>query len=237
MAFKRSTVRSRPSPPMKSGSTKWYSLISLIQAKWRLTGSKATVSVSTILRYIQISIGEIALVYGIIDKKSKAYYTYLADVFDAFDNEQSEFNWLITDTEIVAKSKELDILNTNTRWENINGKPVPVPAPEFNFISGEELTKIIRNDDSQWIWGVLSGFKKEISLDEILRYPLPVTESNSFWKNPPSIQHPLASVEIVPFDSSFVLFFSKSKEMAERFRTAFPECQDLSEYNVLSEVD
>lgn len=177
------------------------------------------------------------MVYGIIDKKSKAYYTYLADVFDVLDDERSEFNWLITDTEIIAKTKELDMLNTNTRWENIDGKPVPVPAPEFNFLSGEELTNIIRNDDSQWIWGVLSGFKKEISLDEILGYPLPVAESSSFWKNPPSIQHPLASVEIVPFDSSFVLFFSKSKEIADRFKTAFLKCQDLSEYNASSKVN
>ncbi len=147
------------------------------------------------------------MVYGVIDKESCRYYTYLKSVLDAIENRQVEYNWLITDTEII-------------------------PAPDYYFLSGEELTTIILEDDSQWIWGVLSGFEKSIPLDEILKYPLP--ESNGyegFWKNPPSIQHPLATMEIVPWDSSCVLLLSTNKEVVEKFKKAFPKCQDLSAYN------
>ena len=167
-----------------------------------------------------------------IDTESSRVYTYLKAVFDAIDNKQTEYNWLITDTEIVAHSDKLDALNTGVHWQHENGKPIAVPAPDYYFLSGEELTKIINEDDSQWIWGVLSGFEKSIPLDEILKYPLPESnEYEGFWKNPPSIQNALASVEIVPWDSSCVLLLSTKKEIVEKFKNAFPKCQDLREYN------
>ena len=172
------------------------------------------------------------MVYGVIDRDSCRWYTYLKAVFEAIDNKQLEYNWLITATDIVAHSDRLDALNTSVRWQYKNGKSIAVPAPDYYFLSGEELTRIITLDDSQWIWGVLSGFEKNIPLDEILRYPLPEAEGyKDFWKNPPSIQHPLASVEIVLWDSSLVLLFSKNKEIIDSFRLAFPRSQNLSEFN------
>nr|WP_316625037.1 hypothetical protein [uncultured Ruminococcus sp.] len=172
------------------------------------------------------------MVHGLIDTKSKRFYTFIKDVFDAIDNKQVDYNWLITDTEIVARSDELDALNTCVRWTFENGKPIAVPAPDYYFLSGENLTNIITEDDSQWIWGVLSGFDKSISLEDILKYPLPESkEYEGFWKNPPSVQHPLASLEIVPWDSSCVLLLSTEKEIVEKFKKSFPESQDLSVYN------
>ena len=128
------------------------------------------------------------MVYGVIDKESSRYYTYLKAVFDAIENKQAEYNWLITATEIVAHSSRLDALNTSVHWKDEDGKPIAIPAPDYYFLSGEELTKIITEDDSQWIWGVLSGFEKSIPLDEILKYPLPKADGyEGFWKNPPTI--------------------------------------------------
>ena len=174
------------------------------------------------------------MIYGVIDKDSCRGYTYLKAVFDAIDNKQIEYNWLVTNTEIIAHSDKLDALNTSWNWLYENSNPVAVTAPGYCFLSGEELTKIITDDDSQWIWGVLSGFKKCIPLDEILKYPLPkVDEYEGFWKNPPSIQHPLASVEIVPWDSCLVLVLSKNKAIVDSFRLTFSKSQDLSEYNIM----
>ena len=171
------------------------------------------------------------MVYGAIDEKSRKHYTYLKEVFDAINDRQKDYNWLITDTEIIS-SKELNELNTSVHWQYENGKTIAVPASEYYFLSGEELTKIVTQDNSQWIWGVLSGFNKSIPLEEILKYPFPKADGcPGFWKNPLSIQHPLASVEIVPFDSSLVLILSKSKELIDSFRKAFPKSQDLSEHN------
>ncbi len=172
------------------------------------------------------------MVYGVIDSASHRFHTYLKAVFDAIGNTQVEYNWLITDTEIIAHSDKLDALNTSVHWQHENGKPIAVPAPDYHFLSGEELTKIITEDDSQWIWGVLSGFEKSVSLKDILKHPLPVSKGyEGFWKNPLTIQHPLALTEIVPWDSSLILILSKNKEIVEKYKEAFPKSQDLIEYN------
>lgn len=56
----------------------------------------------------------------------------------------------------------------------------------------------MKQEDFQWIWGVLSGFEKHIELDDVLRSELPYADGYAgFWKNPVTIQHPLADVEIV----------------------------------------
>ncbi len=172
------------------------------------------------------------MVYGVIDTGSDRCYTCLKAVFDAIGNKQTEYNWLITDSEIVAHSEALDALNTGARWQYEDGKQIAVPAPDHYFLSGEALTDIVAQDDSQWIWGVLSGFDKSIPAEEILEYPLPQANGyGGFWKNPPSLQHALASIEIVPWDSTLVLLISKDKEIVDSFKTAFPECRDLGEYN------
>ena len=155
------------------------------------------------------------MVYGAINERIRKWYTSLGDVFDAIGDGQQRFNWLITDDVINTHSQALEALSTGSRWKYEDGKKVgfPAPAPEYCFLSGEELTSIVRQDDSQWIWGVLSGFEKEIPLEEILKYPLPEADGyEGFWKNPPSMQHPLATLEIVPWDSSLILFFSRRKE-------------------------
>ncbi len=172
------------------------------------------------------------MVYGVIDTESKRLYTYLKAVFDAIDNKQTAYNWLITDTDIIAHSDNLEALNTSVHWAYENGTPIAIPVPDYCFLSGEELTKIITEDDSQWIWGVISGFEKSIPLEEILKCPLPKADGyEGFWKNPPSIQNPLAAIEIVPWDSSCVLLLSTEKEIVENFKKAFPRCQELSAYN------
>ena len=172
------------------------------------------------------------MIYAVIDEKSRRYYTYLKEIFEAIDNKQTAYNWLITDSEIVARSEETAALNTKASWYGVDGKQLPFPVPDYVFLSGAELSEIVARDDAQWIWGVLSGFDPSIPLEEILRYPLPEADGyKGFWQNQPSLQHPLASIEIVPWDSSLVLFLSKSKELVDRFRTAFPGCEDLSEHN------
>ena len=156
------------------------------------------------------------MIYGAIDEKSNKCYTYLKAIFTAINDKQLDYNWLITNADIIAHSEELNAFNTS----------------EYCFLSGEKLTELVSQDDSQWIWGVLSGFDKSIPLEEILKYPFPDADGYpGFWEDPLSIQHPLATVEIVPFDSSFVLIFSKNKEIVDSFRGAFPKSQDLSEHN------
>ena len=172
------------------------------------------------------------MIFAAIDRNSCEFYTYLDRVFEALQGKQRDYNWLITDSDILAHSDSLDRLNTRPTMVQKDGKWEPVPCPAYHFLSGDDLTEMVENDRCQWIWAVLSGFEKDVPLEKILEYPLPYADGyRGFWKNPPSIQHPLASVELVPWDSSLVLLFSKKKELADLFRAAFSESEDLETYN------
>ena len=48
------------------------------------------------------------MVYGAINEKGEKYYTYLKKVFDAIDNKQKEYNWLITDCECYPNNQNKD---------------------------------------------------------------------------------------------------------------------------------
>lgn len=172
------------------------------------------------------------MIYGAIDEKSCKHYTDIYSVLSSMRGKQNDYNWLITDSEIIAWGEDLNKLNTHQCYFEIDGKLTKCSAPEYKFLSGEELIDIVEKDRGQWIWGVLSAFEKNIKLEEILKYPLPFSDGNGdLWKNPVSLQNPLASVEIVPFDSGLVLFKSREKELVNLFRKAFPLSEDLAKYN------
>lgn len=156
------------------------------------------------------------MTYGLIDRRSHNYYTYLRTVFDGIGNAQNRYNWLITDCVCYPKSKEIEKYFDQ----------------EYCWLSGEALTAILEKEDFQWIWAVLCGFPKDIPLKKILEYPLPMAqEFNGYYHNPVSVQHPLASVEIIPSDSSWMIIVSKEKELVEQYQKKFPKAEDLSLFN------
>ena len=67
---------------------------------------------------------------------------------------------------------------------------------------------------------VLSAFEKSVTKEQVLEYPLPAARDNR-------VQHPLATFEIVPIDSSYVVVFSREKEIVDRFRAYFPLSEEL----------
>lgn len=101
---------------------------------------------------------------------------------------------------------------------------------------------MVETEDFQWIWAVLSGFPRHISLAQVLEYGLPYADMYpGFWANPVSIQHPLAEVEIVSWDSSCTLVISRNHKIVSDFMDGFPLSRDLSLYNgqngILDETD
>ena len=156
------------------------------------------------------------MVYGAINKKGEKYYTDLSKLFEVIQNAQLSYNWLITACDCNIPNKvENEYLEQGFCW-----------------ISGEELTAAVLEKPIQWIWAVLSGFDKDIPLDRVLAFPFPDSEGyNGFWHNPISIQHPLATVEIVPWDSSGTLFFSTDAALVAKFRAGYPQSEDLTEFN------
>ena len=158
------------------------------------------------------------MITGAILEKGEARYTYLKKIFSMMSNFQKNYNWLISDCEASPKS-----LGHSVRISQ---------SGDYAWISGEELTGIIKKDDFQWTWAVLSGFEKCYTLQEVLNYQLPYADGNRcFWQEDISIQHPLSSIEIVAFDGSLTLFISRNDELAKKFRQAFPLSKDLKEYN------
>ncbi len=160
------------------------------------------------------------MISGAILEKGEELYTRFEKIFRAAGNFQKDYNWLITDCEAYPKRPGHYVRITQSKHGN------------YAWISGEELTDIIRRDDFQWVWGVLSGFRKDVPKEEILKYPEPYANGYSgFWKPELSIQHPLAEIELVAWDSALTLIFSREEKIVKAFRAAFPLSEDLKEYN------
>ena len=47
---------------------------------------------------------------------------------------------------------------------------------------------------------------------------------------PLTMQHPLAEIEIVPWDSSMTLLLSRRKDIVDNFRNDYPESENLGDY-------
>jgi len=152
---------------------------------------------------------------GAILEKSFEYYTFLDEIFPAFENEQLKYNWLITDLDCNYYPDDRLISDKKYIW-----------------LSGEELTDIVTQNKIQFIWGVLSAFQPSVTLEQVLLYELPFADGNKgFWHNPLSIQNPLAEIELVPWDSSLVLLISKNEALVDKFLTFFPQGEDLAAAN------
>ena len=92
-------------------------------------------------------------------------------------------------------------------------------------------------DNFQRIWAVFSGFEKMYSKDDVIEYKLPFADGyDGFWHDNFSIQHPLASVELVAWDSSCTLLISRNESIVNDFKKAFPLSEDLREYNTSTKV-
>lgn len=150
-------------------------------------------------------------------EKGQHYHTHMHKVFQVIGNEQLKYNWLITNFECYPQDEEYASLFSE----------------EYVWILGNRLTEIIQKEDFQFIWGVLSGFSKDVTLEEILKYDFPLAdEYEGFWMDDVKIQHPLADIEIVAWDSSLTLFISKDDSLFNKFRKGFPLSEDLAAQNL-----
>lgn len=155
---------------------------------------------------------------GAILAKGERWYTCMAKVFDAVNGAQRNYNWLITDYENFPLPEE---------------KCGMKQKEPYCWMTGDELSDFVSQHETyQWVWAVLSGFEKSVGLEEVLNYDLPYADGYpGFWKNPITIQHPLAEVELVAWDSACTMIISKNEKMVEDFRNAFLFSQTLEEYN------
>ncbi len=154
---------------------------------------------------------------GALINKGEAGYTYLGGLFKLIDNIQIDYNWLISDYVCYPQNMECS--------KKLSG--------EWCWMTGEELTRMIEIEDFQWIWGVLSAFPKDVTKDAALTYNLPQADGNNrIFQNPVSIQHPLAAMEIIAWDSSMTIIVSRNDSVAEKILASNPLAEDLEHYNM-----
>ena len=99
---------------------------------------------------------------------------------------------------------------------------------DYVFISNSDLLDILEKNDFQWIWGVFSAIPVNYSKEEVLKYDLPFAEDNSdiYLDNNFVIQHPLAEIEIVAFDSSCMHIVSKDKDICDCLKLVYPDARE-----------
>ena len=119
---------------------------------------------------------------GIILDTGEKGYSLFGRVFDNINVLSEKYNWLISYPECYPSNKELfEAFTENYTW-----------------LSGKRLKEILHTEDFLWIWGVLSGFPENITLEDVLKYPLPYADGyTGFWENPITLQHPLSEIELV----------------------------------------
>lgn len=145
-------------------------------------------------------------------------HLHISKAFHAIDNDQhslADYNWLVTDIDCFSN-------------DSVTGD---LFRQKYVWLSYQDLTQYFANAP-MFLWGVFSGFSKQITLEQVLTYELPLADGYSgFWVNNVRIQHPLADVEIVAWDGLYTLVISKHDDIIERFRRSFPLSEDLQAKN------
>ena len=153
---------------------------------------------------------------GLILQKDGRWYTDMNTPFEKVSELSERYNWLVTNPENCYEKESLR----------------RVFEREIQWYTGPELKTLLEQEKAQWIWGVFSGFPQNISKEEVLRYPVPwANDYEGYWKNPLTIQHPLAEVEITAWDSTLTLFISRNERLLKKFAALYPACEDLETYN------
>lgn len=150
--------------------------------------------------------------------ESKQYpCTDLKPVFAAIGQVQKSYNWLVTNIDC--------LLNDEIYQKRFHEK-------DYFWISGEALTELVHAKNPLWVWGVFSGFSKDIPLKQILQHDLPYADENpNFWIHNVTLQHPLSEIEIVAWDAMMTLFISRDDSLADSFINTFEHAYDLQEDN------
>lgn len=152
--------------------------------------------------------------FGAIDGKSLKWYTQLSDLLPALESVFLSHNWLVTD---VSCNRDNPIWDAEDR-------------DGYCWLTGKELVEFAKTDHSQFIGAVFSGFSPEITKEQVLEHPMPNWENPGYWYTPLHLQHPLANVELTPWDSTCLLLLSHDEALVRRFRSAFPKSEDLVDH-------
>lgn len=155
---------------------------------------------------------------GLILNEETKYVTYMAPIFETVGEKViRSLNWRLTYVETGGSATE----------EYIFGDCLE------EWISGDNLwNEIMKYPNIQWWWGLLQGFSQEYSFEHSKKYGLvDIQMDEELWKNPVSMRHPDAEIEIEAFDSSLSVVIAKDEVVLKRLKERYKSYQLLSEVN------
>jgi len=156
-----------------------------------------------------------ATVKGVALTEDKEYYSVLSRILKFLRNEQS-YNWLITDYECYVKDPAASKLFLKSGNEN------------YIWLSEDKLYNILEEEEVLWIWGIISGFKPEVTFEEVLEYDLPYIQNDlDILENGCKIAHPLADIEIIPWDGVMMITVSRDDKIIDSMVDFFPLAKEL----------
>ena len=137
-------------------------------------------------------------------RKDGQYHTFLGRVFDALEDRQRDYNFLLGGVEAYPGTPDLQFVNQAPVW-----------------IPGKELTRMIRQEDFQWVWGALLAFPPQISREQALACPCicgaPEYPDLGSWYIRNHFLETGAEFMIFAEDSTFTEFLTRDRELLELF--------------------
>lgn len=139
-------------------------------------------------------------------------YINMETFVEIFGKYLMDYNWLISDIECVCDIEEIETMLLK----------------DYVWLTGKRLLDLEKDTNLSFSWAVFSGFKKEIEKKDILKYPIPYADGNSDnFENNKSLQNPLAEIEIIVFDSTFLVIRSCLEEMGEDLKSKFSNMESF----------
>lgn len=132
------------------------------------------------------------------------FFTNLKEVFLGLRVNCADYDWFISDVETNG-------FNVREGWH-----------------SGTELDSLINENDIQFIWAVLSSFKRGTRFD-VIKSPY-VYDNPSYWDaSEPKTQLAGAEFEIGCWDSSATILVGLNEQLASNFKEAYSDVMSLSD--------
>ena len=141
------------------------------------------------------------------------FHTDLKTLLFPIENDIQNFKWFFSDLEI--NTSELDKIPINHNEDFFN-------------ISNYEMN-LIRNSDTQIIWGVISA----IELNQLINIDLnnlPFADGNDKVWSINNFQIEGSIIEIIAWDSSYTIIKFRNKNLSDKFKKYFDEAIPLEKF-------
>lgn len=141
------------------------------------------------------------------------FHTNLSVLLKPIEEDIQNFKWLISDLEVNTSELEKLPINHEKEW----------------FLITSEEMEIIRNSDTQIIWGAFSAIDEDLEIiitDEILPFAEGIEE---IWKDG-NLQVEKSKIEIIAWDSSYTIVKFTEKKISDKFKQYFDEAIELENY-------